>query len=145
MSHRFSECISISARDWLSSSLDNRVLGYMCKPSKSWGQGQKKECLWRFSSIKCHPCPFCIKYWNSYKAGKASSRPQQDKTLNLWCSFIQVFTYLVMISQLAQLIKSRLYYVKKLSTKLRCTEGTQAVNIGLYNEMKPLKSVWPKM
>lgn len=49
------------------------------------------------------------------------------------------------ISQLAQLIKSRLYYVKKLSTKLRCTEGMQAVNIGLYNEMKPLKSVWPKM
>lgn len=34
--------------------------------------------------------------------------------------------------------------MKKLSTTLRCTEGMQAVSTGLYNEMKPLKSLWPK-
>lgn len=46
---------------------------------------------------------------------------------------------------LAQVIKNRLYYFKKVSTKPRCTGGMQAVNIGLYNEMKPLQCLWSRI
>lgn len=133
----FSDYIRTSAR--ISRHLENR-LGIYVEAFEVSGARAEIGMLIGISSILRHSWLSCFKYDSSYRAGKAPSMPQQEEKPRLW-----FWLTCVTIPLIKQIIKNRLYYSKKLSTKLKCTGGMQAVNIGLYNEMKPLKCLWPRI